>query len=741
MFEAKANHEDYGQLAYQRLIAEKYNQACHLYERAIAIEPTVKSHYWYYGLTLLLQGQETEAQITWMLAMAEGKPEEIDLWNIELIEILETEAQRQQKLESYSLAWTIRQYLKEINPININNLLTIILLSIKLNNLNDEDLTDLGIIELLQTPSQVLVNYPLLLNVLQDLLHYNPPLINDLPRFVEACLPYIQSPQHLINLVIPASGLIARGACEPKLAVQLIELCLRFDSQNLELLRLLAAFCQEAKEYRKGIEIAKLCCSLSKTLPEQIFASYLLLQGLLNAGGYWQEALDVFQQHESLLLSLIQLRPIPLDSTTTQRLINANFFFSYLRDNPALNRAIQNQVIELCHANIIIYAQDKAERYRQKYSFKARMNSEQKPLKIGYLSYCLKRHSVGWLARWLFKHHNREYFDIYGYFINASRYNDNLQKWYFNQVNQAYKFDNSGLEIAEQIAEDEIDILVDLDSITINVSCEVMALKPAPVQVTWLGLDASGFPSIDYFIADPYVLPESAQDYYTEKIWRLPQTYIAVDGFEVGVPTLRRDLLDIPSDAVVYFCGQRGFKRHPDTMRLQMKIIKEVSHSYFLIKGLGDEESVQQMLIQLAEEEGVTRERLRFLPEDPLEEIHRANLAIADVVLDTFPYNGATTTLETLWMGIPLLTRVGQQFAARNSYTMMMNAGITEGIAWTDEEYVEWGVRLGKDAALRQQICWKLRQSRQTAPLWNAKQFTREMEKAYEQMWQRYLQG
>ena len=90
-------------------------------------------------------------------------------------------------------------------------------------------------------------------------------------------------------------------------------------------------------------------------------------------------------------------------------------------------------------------------------------------------------------------------------------------------------------------------------------------------------------------------------------------------------------------------------------------------------------------------------------------------------------------------MGIPLITRVGQQFAARNSYTMMINAGITEGIAWTDEEYVEWGVRLGKDEKLREQISWKLRQSRHTAPLWNGKQFTRDMEKAYEQMWQRYL--
>ncbi len=92
-------------------------------------------------------------------------------------------------------------------------------------------------------------------------------------------------------------------------------------------------------------------------------------------------------------------------------------------------------------------------------------------------------------------------------------------------------------------------------------------------------------------------------------------------------------------------------------------------------------------------------------------------------------------------MGIPLVTRVGEQFAARNSYTMMINVGVTKGIAWTDEEYVEWGVRLGTDAKLRQDISWRLRQSRQTAPLWNAQKFTREMENAYTQMWETYAHG
>jgi predicted O-linked N-acetylglucosamine transferase (SPINDLY family) len=285
------------------------------------------------------------------------------------------------------------------------------------------------------------------------------------------------------------------------------------------------------------------------------------------------------------------------------------------------------------------------------------------------------------------------------------------------------------MEIAELISEDEIDILIDLDSITLSTACGILSAKPAPIQVTWLGWDASAMPTIDYYIADPYVLPESAQDYYPEKIWRLPQTYIAVDGFEVGVPTLRRDQLDVPSDAVIYFSVQRGLKYHPHTAMLQLKIVKEVPNSYFLIKGYGEREALDNFFIETAEAEGVSRDRLRFLQNAPSEEIHRANLGIADVILDTYPYNGATTTLETLWMGIPMVTRVGEQFSARNSYTMMMNAGISEGIAWTDEEYVEWGIRLGKDPGFAATNIVGNCAIRQTAPLWNAKQFTRRWKK------------
>jgi len=733
------NKDNWQQMAEQCLIKRNYAQAANLYEQAIEQEPHVTSYYWHLGLLLLLQGQEAEAQMTWMLPMTEADTEYLSILTNELFQLLQIEAERREKLAEYSLAWLIRQHMKEINLDEINNLLQILLLSLKREKFEEiDELSEWGLIESLKLKENLEIDTKLLMQVLQEILNTVPLHPINL-NLVEACLPYFPDADQSFRIVLPAAMKIGHTLQQPKLAASLLSLHLQLEPDNVEILRHLATFYQDARNYSQGIETAKLCYSLSEGLADKIFALHLLLRGLMSAGGYWTEICTACEELETIEQQFIESQPILLEEGRTLRLLTPSFAIPHIKDSPIYFRAIHNKVAEIFHSNIKDLAQSENKVFNFEKTHKKALSTPNKKLKIGYTSYALRNHSVGWLARWLFQHHDQDKFDIHTYFINYKLVNDFLQEWYVNHAGTCHLLGMNGLEIADQIYQDEIDILVDLDSITLDITSEVMALKPAPIQVTWLGWDASGIPAIDYFIADPYVLPDDAQDYYTEKIWRLPQTYIAVDGFEVGVPTLRRDDLNIPMDAIVYLSAQRGYKRHPETTKWQMQIIKQVPNSYFLIKGLSEEETIKRFFYQIAEEEGVDCSRLRFLPQVFSESVHRANLGIADIVLDTFPYNGATTTLETLWMGIPLVTRVGEQFAARNSYTMMINAGITEGIAWTDEEYIEWGVRLGKDASLRQQISWQLRQSRQTAPLWNGKQFTSEMEKAYEQMWQRYL--
>jgi len=726
--------------AHQYLLQGNYTKAAKIYEQAIAVDPGVKFYYWQLGLMLLLQGQEAEAQTTWLLGMAEGETEEIDLWTEELVQILHAEAERRRwEVGDYAVAWAIRQHIREINPTDINNLLHLIGLSTLQRTYTGNEPKDLGILELLKSEAEIAIDSELFLQVLKNVLDQAPfhPSSYDL---TESCLPYIKESQVLLDILIPFIYKIAYSAKQYQLAIRFTELGLRFDPQHPELLRSLSAFYQDNNQYNKGIETAKFCYSIMESLADKVYANLLIMRALMSAGGYWEEFCSALELQKSLLASLLEDRPTNLHSSATIRLFASVFFFPYFQDKPQENAQIRRQVAQLCQVNIENYAHEKVELCRQ-WTSRLYLKSDESPkrLKIGYLSHCLRTHSVGWLARWVFQHHDQERFEIHAYMMGAEMSQNQLQDWYISKADKAYRLGLDGQEAAEKIFEDEIDILVDLDSITLTSSCETLAIKPAPVQVTWLGWDASSVPTIDYYIADPYVLPESAQDYYAEKIWRLPQTYIAVDGFEVSVPSIRRDQLDIPSDAVIYLSAQRGYKYNPNTARLQMQIIKEVANSYFLIKGLADQESLKNFFVQIAESEGINPDRLKFLPLAPSEQVHRANLGIADVVLDTYPYNGATTTMETLWMCVPLVTRVGQQFSARNSYAMMMNAGITEGIAWTDEEYVEWGIRLGKDPVLRQQVSWKLRQSRQTAPLWNGKEFTRDMEKAYQQMWSKYL--
>ncbi len=662
------------------LVNNNYSKAVSIYEQAIATEPNVKSHYWYLGLMYLLLNQEVEAQTTWFMAMMEGEPEQVDIWNAELTDILYTEAERRQKLEQYPVAWKIRRQIKDIYPQNINNLLYLLQLSITLETYTDEELQEYQLIEILNSEPQKEVNLELLKLVLRSVLDYSPLHKSSLDLVAASLACFLNDAQALIDKLLPAAVDIAYSHWNSRIAARLSELLLTLDSKNKDVLSHLAGFYQNAGELEQGIETAKKFLSLVEKLPDRVFANRQILRGLMTAGVYWQEAFSVNCRHQELINMLIREYPLDLEQINVARLFNSNYYAFYIEDKPHKNRNIQNNIFQLCHANKAVYGQEHLEKYALGHLHRKTQKVSHQKIKIGYLSHCLRGHSVGWLARWLFQYHDRDKFTINGYFIHNKSMADPLHLWYISQVEKAYKSNNI-YEVTEQIYKDEIDILIDLDSITLDTACEIMGFKPAPIQATWLGWDASGSPSIDYFIADPYVLPESAQEYYREKIWRLPQTYIAVDGFEVAVPTLHRHNLDIPNDAIVYFCSQRGFKLNPNIIKLQLRIIKEVPNSYFVIKESADRQAVQDFFYQLANDEGVDISKYRFIPDVPSEATHRANLGIADIVLDTYPYNGATTTLETLWMCIPMVTKVGEQFAARNSYTMMMNAGITEGIA------------------------------------------------------------
>jgi predicted O-linked N-acetylglucosamine transferase (SPINDLY family) len=708
----------------------EYLQSIEIFEEAIQLAPDELNNYWYLGLSYLLQEDEETAQLIWLSAIAEQQVEDSESIVQSLVQTLDVESESLCALDKFKEAWIIRQHIREFAPQNLKNLICLVDLSLKLNEFSESSLEEYGVIELLHdklASVDPLILVPVLVKVL------------DFPseealKFAEACVSHFPSLQQWTEIVnIAASDLAFKRRLIP-FAIVLIKLCLQYDENNLAALGYLPRFYIECQQFTEAVTEAKNFCQRCTTQETRFFSTCVLFQSLMRAGD-WEEIPLVSSQLKLIVSELIKEQSTDLSLYSIRFLVVITSLFLYLKDDIVENRRIQNQAGTLFLNNL---------KKNAPHAFKALPQKAKDPterLKIGYISNTFRVHSVGWLCRWLFQYHNRDKFEIFIYHVNQRPGNDFFESWFAPKVDSVKYLPNEVGQCAEIIRNDEIDILVDLDSITLDQTCNIMALKPAPIQATWLGYDASGIPSIDYFIADPHVLAHDAQDYYQEKILRLPATYIAVDGFEVGIPSIKRSDFDIPENSIIYWSSQAGPKRNPDTIRLQLQILKQVSNSYFLIKGVGNQSIICDVFISIANELGIESDRLKFLPIMPDEYTHRANLQIADIVLDTYPYNGATTTLETLWAGIPLVTRVGQQFSARNSYTFLMNVGVTEGIAWSDEEYIEWGVRLGQDEKLRQSVAWKLKQSRHTSPLWNAKQFTLEMEAAYRQMYSKFVES
>jgi predicted O-linked N-acetylglucosamine transferase (SPINDLY family) len=717
--------------AYEFLLQGNYAEVAQIYEQIIEQEPDNIANYWYLGLTYLLQEQEEAAQSTWLYAITQGTSEESELGTSELATILATEATRQESIKNYPLAWLIRVHLQEIESNSINNILHLIKLEIILDRFTPEQLNNWQAIELLKSSTVDTIDVNLLLRVLGKVLEF-PAL--ETVAFAEATLPHISQPENFVQTVMSVATRMGYDLQKPTYAADLTKICLNLFPQNPYLLNDLLSFYGLAKNHEEVVKTARQLYDSfednGSTNSLKVYMNHRLILTLLGSGA-WLEIAPIVQRYKTLLSQTIQESPKVLEPLLRGRFLGIAVPLFYLEDNISENRYFTNHLAKIFQKNLSTWLTV------PKKSTKKKMMNINKTLKIGYIGHTLRKHSVGWLSRWLFHYHDRANFKIAIYLINQPE-DEMTQNWFRKNADIIHNFPREPEIIAQQIQKDGIDILIDLDSLTHNLTNQVMGLKPAPIQVTWLGFDASGMPAIDYFIADSYVLPDNAQDYYQEKIWRLPTTYVAVDEFEVGVQSLQREQLNIPKDAVVYLSVQSGLKRHPNTIRLQLKILQAVPNSYFLIKGTGDDKKIQELFIQIAQENEVDTGRLIFLQKDIDEETHRANLQIADVILDTYPYNGATTTLEVLWMGIPLVTKVGEQFAARNSYAFMKNVGLTEGIARTDEEYIEWGVKLGQDAQMRQHIRSKLKDSRQTSPLWNARQFTKDMENAYQKMWEKY---
>ncbi len=722
------------------------------YEIAINQEGSIASNYWWLGISYLLSGDEIEAQATWFIPIANAADDEIENLTADLVNTLAIAAQQQVDIGDDTAAVLIRLHLQEIDGNQLDNILELIILSAKCEQLIPSCVQEWGLLAALTNTPSKNINQDLLAAAFSQLI-----LVIDQENAaaIMGCLHYSDTPELLVKESIALSRQLFDQKKYEK-SILIMEGCLFAHSQDSDELYNLSQAYNSCGNYPKSIDFGQRSfqTAANGSLLQKIKTGYSLIAVLVKASRT-KEFYSFVEEYRPLIYQLIS-EPLVDDSeeakiqhykTYTEIAAAVTlFFFPYIEDKPIQTRHYLNLASKITRdGRHYLSSSDQLNSAGQLNQNNPDLLSdgiEKIPgvIRIGYIASTLSTHSVGWLSRWLWQYRDRDKFQVFTYCLEPAESDAFNNRWFRDKSDITYYLPCNVEKIVTQIQHDRLDILVDLDSLTIPTIYAVMSRRLAPVQITWLGWDASGAPEVDYFIADPYVLPNNAQDYYAEKIWRLPHTYVAVDGFEVGTPTIRRERLNIPVTAVVYYSAQVGYKIHPDTVRLQFQILYQVPDSFLLIKARTDNTAVSDFYREIADEMGLDFSRLRFLDKDPDEITHRANLQIADVMLDSFPYNGATTTLETLWLGIPLVTRVGQQFAARNSYTFMVNAGISEGIAWSAEEYLEWGIRLGTDADLRQRVAGKLLDARSTAPLWNARQFTKDMEDAYCGMWEYHQQ-
>jgi protein O-GlcNAc transferase len=360
-------------------------------------------------------------------------------------------------------------------------------------------------------------------------------------------------------------------------------------------------------------------------------------------------------------------------------------------------------------------------------------------LRIGYVSPDFRLHPVGTVTRRLYAMHDRANFEVYGYSLQPGdgspiRYDIEHGCDCFREL--------SGLDdrvAAEIIHRDGIDILVDLAGYTTNAHPGIFAMRPAPLQVGYLGfLHTMGADFIDYVVADPVVVPPGAAVSFTEQIAWLPSYFMFDDQQQISSQKFTREGLGLPAQGFVFCCHNSNYKITPVDFDIWMRLLQRVPGSVlWLYKG---SEAVVANLRREAEARGVNPERLVFANR-VANEVYLARYRMADLFLDTTYYNAQTTAAEALWAGLPILTCTGDTMASRVATGLLRAAGLDELIADKPLQYEERAYHLAIHADELQQIREKLAGIRLSSPLFDTVRQVRNLEAAFLTMWQRCQAG
>jgi len=362
-------------------------------------------------------------------------------------------------------------------------------------------------------------------------------------------------------------------------------------------------------------------------------------------------------------------------------------------------------------------------------------------LRIGYLSADFHTHATAFLAAGLFEHHDRARFEVVAYSTgpdDRSPMRERLARAFDRFVDAAGW---PALRLATAIRNDAIDILVDLKGHTENAPPSVLALRPAPIQVHYLGYPGTlGGNLADYLIGDPIVTPPEHAGDYAETLALLPGSYQVNDRMRPIADTPGRTELGLPRNGVVLCCFNSGYKFSPEVFDAWMKILADVPDAVlWLLARRGEERWVSNLRREMVRR-GLDARRLIFASARPNPE-YLALYGAADLFLDTWPYNAHTTASDALWAGCPVLTMLGTTFAGRVAASLLHAAGLPQLVTRSVEEFIARGIALAHDASERTALRAHLEGPGRESALFDTALTTRALERAYETMAAQHRRG
>jgi protein O-GlcNAc transferase len=358
---------------------------------------------------------------------------------------------------------------------------------------------------------------------------------------------------------------------------------------------------------------------------------------------------------------------------------------------------------------------------------------------IGYLSADFHEHATAHLISQLFELHDRRRFRVIGYSYgtdDGSPARGRLVQAFDTFVDIR---DESFSQSADRIRKDGVHILVDLKGYTSEARPRILALRPAPIQISYLGYPGTmGTIAIDYIIVDRIVAPQEDQAFFSEKLVQMPGCYQVNDSTRAILPPPSRQDCGLPDGAFVFCCFNASYKISPKVFSTWTKLLKLVPGSILWL--LDSNPHATANLKREAEERGIDPARLVFAPHLPYPD-HLARFAVADLFLDTFPYNAHTLSSDALWGGCPVLTCSGRTFASRVAASLVLSVGLPELICRSFSDYESLALALARNPERLYSLRERLQKARPSAPVFDTKSFTRNLETAFLTMWDSYRRG